>query len=182
MNEGVEDPRRSAEGMIRVSRTYFIGGFFLLPWLWLMNFVYFKDWLKYSHTPAQVKWCISINSNTSFAQLFYLILLFLVSCWKSSTTFLYVLFLRCCFLFRSMFSSFTNFCYWFRLDFCRIDVRMSLIGFVVYTAVAFLWFVTYLAKRESWGAWGDSISLLIPKGSMHTLPLIGVYLFCERSH
>ena len=46
----------------------------------------------------------------------------------------------------------------------RVDVRFSLIGSVFYFGLAIAWFALYLTKRAEWGARGDAISLLIPKG------------------
>jgi len=33
----------------------FIGGFFFLPWLWLCNFIYVREYLSKSNTPPAVK-------------------------------------------------------------------------------------------------------------------------------
>eukprot|EP01095_Lingulamoeba_sp_RSL-Kostka_P003707 TRINITY_DN1469_c0_g1_i1.p1 TRINITY_DN1469_c0_g1~~TRINITY_DN1469_c0_g1_i1.p1 ORF type:complete len:100 (+),score=22.43 TRINITY_DN1469_c0_g1_i1:134-433(+) len=55
MNSDAPDPRRTTGGMRRVSKRMFIAGFFLLPWVWFVNFFYFYKYLKYNKTPKEVK-------------------------------------------------------------------------------------------------------------------------------
>jgi len=45
-------------------RALFYGGFFMLPWLWLVNYLLFRKYFKRRSTPPEVKWCILINNNT----------------------------------------------------------------------------------------------------------------------
>ena len=45
----------SEEAMISTSRKMFIGGFFFLPFLWLVNFLYFMDVVRKPSTPALLK-------------------------------------------------------------------------------------------------------------------------------
>jgi presenilin enhancer 2 len=121
------DPRRQADSMERLARRYFYGGFFALPMLWLLNWVYFHQWLKYRHCPPSVKIC----------------------------------------KFRLFFAmQEANHC---------LDVRNSVIGFLVYVTIFMGWLTTYLFKREQWGAWGDSISLIIPKVCMAAVNFL---MFC----
>jgi len=41
-----------------VSKKMFIGGFFLLPWLWLMNVLLFFKKYRSPSTPSDIKWYI----------------------------------------------------------------------------------------------------------------------------
>lgn len=50
------DPRRSKSGLLRVSRRMFILGFFLLPWMWLMNWIYMREHLKLKDCPPMARW------------------------------------------------------------------------------------------------------------------------------
>eukprot|EP01094_Clydonella_sp_ATCC50884_P020073 TRINITY_DN4078_c0_g1_i1.p2 TRINITY_DN4078_c0_g1~~TRINITY_DN4078_c0_g1_i1.p2 ORF type:complete len:100 (+),score=26.03 TRINITY_DN4078_c0_g1_i1:193-492(+) len=49
------DIRASKKGQKKVSRYLFIGGFFLLPWLWVVNVLFFAPFLRHPRTPAEVK-------------------------------------------------------------------------------------------------------------------------------
>lgn len=42
---------------VQVSRKMYIGGFFGLPWLWLVNYIYFQHTLKNEETPVELKKC-----------------------------------------------------------------------------------------------------------------------------
>lgn len=50
-----DDPRESKEKVVRISKRLFILGFFALPWLWLINFFYFRKLLSHSATPPVAK-------------------------------------------------------------------------------------------------------------------------------
>jgi hypothetical protein len=52
------DIRGSKRGQLRVSKSLFIGGFFLLPWLWFINFCFFAPFLRNPDTPTTVKICM----------------------------------------------------------------------------------------------------------------------------
>jgi Presenilin enhancer-2 subunit of gamma secretase len=51
------DPRRTPEGRLRVSRTLFVLGFFMLPMVWLLNFVYMRKAIQHPNTNPTVKRC-----------------------------------------------------------------------------------------------------------------------------
>jgi presenilin enhancer 2 len=44
------------ETKISVSRKMFYGGFFMLPWLWLVNYLLFRKYFQRRSTPPEVKW------------------------------------------------------------------------------------------------------------------------------
>eukprot|EP01097_Dermamoeba_algensis_P003861 TRINITY_DN2616_c0_g1_i1.p1 TRINITY_DN2616_c0_g1~~TRINITY_DN2616_c0_g1_i1.p1 ORF type:complete len:123 (-),score=26.04 TRINITY_DN2616_c0_g1_i1:486-800(-) len=52
---GEEDPRATREGAIKLARLYFIGGFFGLPFLWLVNVFYFRQMYYKISTPEEIK-------------------------------------------------------------------------------------------------------------------------------
>ena len=52
-----QDPRKTKEGIIKVSKRFFIGGFFLLPWLWLVNWIYLREALKKPNCPPEARRC-----------------------------------------------------------------------------------------------------------------------------
>jgi len=54
------DIRNSKSGQLRVARRLFVAGFFLLPWLWCINAVYFAPYLRHPRTPTAVKYCTSL--------------------------------------------------------------------------------------------------------------------------
>ena len=45
-----------------------------------------------------------------------------------------------------------------------VDVKGSFIGFSIYTSIFLIWLVSFLVERNSWGAFADQISLVIPNG------------------
>ena len=52
------DIELNSEQIKRRSSLLFIGGFFFLPWLWLVNFWYGWEYFNKPDTPPQVKFCI----------------------------------------------------------------------------------------------------------------------------
>eukprot|EP00011_Vannellida_sp_DIVA3-517-6-12_P002349 CAMPEP_0114622592 /NCGR_PEP_ID=MMETSP0168-20121206/9817_1 /TAXON_ID=95228 ORGANISM="Vannella sp., Strain DIVA3 517/6/12" /NCGR_SAMPLE_ID=MMETSP0168 /ASSEMBLY_ACC=CAM_ASM_000044 /LENGTH=100 /DNA_ID=CAMNT_0001833813 /DNA_START=73 /DNA_END=371 /DNA_ORIENTATION=- len=55
LNPGGQDVRRSKKKTVAVSRVMFIGGFFLLPFLWIANFFYFRKILTHPDAPKEAK-------------------------------------------------------------------------------------------------------------------------------
>lgn len=52
----LSDPRTTPEGLLKVSRRLFLIGFFGLPLVWLLNYVYLFPYLRKPTTPANTKW------------------------------------------------------------------------------------------------------------------------------
>jgi len=50
-----EDDHLAPEKQLAIARKMFIGGFFFLPWLWLCNYLYFREYLSKANTPVEVK-------------------------------------------------------------------------------------------------------------------------------
>jgi len=96
-----EDDNLSEQQQINIAKKMFIGGFLFLPWLWLCNILFFREYVNKQTAPPAVK--------------FY--------------------------------------------------VKGSLLGFLVYTSGFLIWLISYLVSRQSWGATGDQISLVIPNGT-----------------
>jgi hypothetical protein len=42
---------------MNVSRKMYLAGFAFLPWLWLVNYIGFRNVLKDQHAPEQFKFC-----------------------------------------------------------------------------------------------------------------------------
>eukprot|EP01113_Clastostelium_recurvatum_P048178 TRINITY_DN8716_c0_g1_i2.p1 TRINITY_DN8716_c0_g1~~TRINITY_DN8716_c0_g1_i2.p1 ORF type:complete len:100 (-),score=18.33 TRINITY_DN8716_c0_g1_i2:77-376(-) len=56
-----EGHEMTEEKMRNISKKMFIGGFFFLPWLWLVHILLFlREWRK-STTPADVKWYLKYS-------------------------------------------------------------------------------------------------------------------------
>jgi presenilin enhancer 2 len=53
-----EDPRGSNEGLKVVAKRLFIGGFLLLPFLWLMNYLYLRKYIQRASCPPEVKFYV----------------------------------------------------------------------------------------------------------------------------
>lgn len=52
------EPIRDIDKKISIAKKMYIGGFFLLPWLWFVNFLYFrKDMNKHS----DIRYCMFIS-------------------------------------------------------------------------------------------------------------------------
>jgi presenilin enhancer 2 len=52
------DPRGTNEGILKVSKRMFIGGFFLLPWLWLVNYIYLRKYIARPSCPPQARFYV----------------------------------------------------------------------------------------------------------------------------
>ena len=89
------------EEKLKISRKYFIIGFFLLPMVWLMNCVwFFREAFLKKNSPLRLKHYVG----------------------------------------------------------------GSLLGFLVWLAVAIVWVSVYQTQRPNWGAIGDYISFTVPLG------------------
>jgi hypothetical protein len=55
-----EGQEMTEEKMRSIARKMFIGGFFLLPWLWLVNVLLFVNKWRSPSTSADVKWCTQL--------------------------------------------------------------------------------------------------------------------------
>ncbi len=108
-----EDDHLSEQEQVSIAKKMFIGGFIFLPWLWLCNILFFREYMNKQNAPPAVKFC----TQRSFESVLY-----------------------------------------------YLDVKASLLGFLVYTSAFLVWLITYLVSRNSWGATGDQISLVIPNG------------------
>lgn len=47
--------RMTADEQLGVAKKMYFGGFLLLPWLWFVNYLYFKDVVKAPHANQQLK-------------------------------------------------------------------------------------------------------------------------------
>ncbi|KAL6053944.1 hypothetical protein QOT17_017662 [Balamuthia mandrillaris] len=56
MSDG--DPRATNEGLRKVSKGMFIAGFFFLPFLWLVNYVYLRKYIRRASCPAEVRFYV----------------------------------------------------------------------------------------------------------------------------
>eukprot|EP01133_Synstelium_polycarpum_P006389 gene6389-7406_t len=93
-----DDDGLNEEKMKGIAKKLWIVGFFMLPWVWLINVLFFFPHRK------------SLSSDIT----------------------------------------------WY--------LKFSLIGFFVYSAIFMTWMGVYLVNRNKWGAFGDSISIVIPFG------------------
>jgi len=50
-----DDDDLAPEKQLKIAKKMFIGGFFFLPWLWLCNYLYFREYLSKPNAPAGVK-------------------------------------------------------------------------------------------------------------------------------
>ncbi len=52
-----QDDNMNEETQIRLTRKMFIGGFFFLPWLWFVNYLFFREHMNKPTTHPSVKFC-----------------------------------------------------------------------------------------------------------------------------
>jgi len=50
-----DDDNISNEKALGIAKKMFIGGFFFLPWLWLCNYFYFREYLSKPNISSQVR-------------------------------------------------------------------------------------------------------------------------------
>ncbi|PRP82057.1 hypothetical protein PROFUN_03747 [Planoprotostelium fungivorum] len=50
-----DDEHLSPDKQIDIAKKMYIGGFFFLPWLWLVNFLFYKEYMNKPNTPPIVK-------------------------------------------------------------------------------------------------------------------------------
>jgi len=55
---GGTDPRATNVGLSMVAKRMFLGGFFLLPWLWLVNWIYLRNYIKRAACPSEVRYYV----------------------------------------------------------------------------------------------------------------------------
>jgi len=50
-----DDENLAPEKQLDIAKKMFIGGFFFLPWLWLCNYLFFREHLNKPNSPSAVK-------------------------------------------------------------------------------------------------------------------------------
>jgi glucan phosphoethanolaminetransferase (alkaline phosphatase superfamily) len=137
------EEQMTAEKMTLIARRLFIGGFFMLPFLWLVNAFYFRRYYSHQSMPQVAKNCTLLIDRFVFY-------------------FIYVLVI-CAFLSLSLLI--VNPCVYNRFFRSKlVDVKMSLVCFAVVQGAWFLWLIIYEINRNSWGAFGESLTVVMPKG------------------
>jgi len=62
-----EDPRATNDGLRKVSKRLFQGGFLFLPFLWLLNYVYLRKYIQRPSCPPEVKFYVRASFVSFFA-------------------------------------------------------------------------------------------------------------------
>ena len=53
-----DDDNLKPEQQLDIAKKMWIGGFFFLPWLWLVNFLFAREYMNKANTPPMVKSCV----------------------------------------------------------------------------------------------------------------------------
>eukprot|EP01117_Protostelium_nocturnum_P009124 TRINITY_DN3268_c0_g1_i1.p1 TRINITY_DN3268_c0_g1~~TRINITY_DN3268_c0_g1_i1.p1 ORF type:complete len:140 (+),score=28.65 TRINITY_DN3268_c0_g1_i1:154-573(+) len=134
-----EDDNLNIEKQSQIIKKMFLGGFFFLPWLWLINALYYREYIAKPgrEIPSNVKNCESISSK---------LLNFTHKRNKNNSHGMERQMLTIHFYFKT------------------IDVRWSLVGFCVWSVAFLSWITIFVMNRNQWGAKGDSLSMIVPNG------------------